>query len=108
MVRLGCDQFPALEQLAEEAPVGLVVVDDEHPFARGNAAVPAVGVAGRAAAEADGEPESRTVARLALDADAAAHQLGQLLGNGEAESGAGMATRGRGVHLAEGPEQALS
>ena len=45
------------------------------------------------------------LARLALDPDLAAHQLGQLLADRQAEAGAAVLARGRGVGLLEGLEQ---
>ena len=53
----------------------------------------------------DRENKGRALAGLALGPDAAAHELGQPLADGESESGAAVFARGRGVDLAERPEQ---
>ena len=54
----------------------------------------------------DREAELAAHADLARDLDAAAHQLGQPLADGQAEAGAAVAPRGRGVDLAERLEEA--
>ncbi len=62
------------------------------------------GVALRAA-ERHREEEARAAARLALDADLAAHQVDELLRDREAEAGAAEAARGRAVGLRERLEE---
>ncbi len=52
-------------------------------------------------AQADREPELRALARCARHADLAAHHLGQLFRDGQAQAGAAVLASGRGVHLAE-------
>src|SRR5262245_56259267 len=49
--------------------------------------------------------ENRACARLALDADFAAHRLDDAAADGEPEPGAAEAARGAGVHLRELVEQ---
>ena len=53
----------------------------------------------------DREPERRAHARNALDADVAAHQLGESLDDRQAEAGAAVAARGRRIDLRERVEQ---
>ena len=60
----------------------------------------------RALAEARGEPEGAALPGLALDADGAAHQLGEPLRDRQAEPGAAVFARGRAVRLLEGLEHA--
>ena len=57
-------------------------------------------------AQPRGEPEGAALAQLALHADLAAHQLGQPLGDRQAQAGAAVLARGRGVGLLERLEQA--
>jgi hypothetical protein len=52
------------------------------------------------------EPEKAAFARPAFDADTATHQLHQASGDHQAEAGAAVSTRGRGIDLFEGMEQA--
>ena len=56
-------------------------------------------------AEDGREPEGRPPALDALDADLAAHQLDEALGDGQSQPRAAEPARGRGVHLLEGAEQ---
>ena len=58
------------------------------------------------ARQARGQPEGAAFARLAAGAGRAAHQLGDALGDGEAEAGAAVLARGRVVGLLKGVEQA--
>ena len=55
-----------------------------------------------------GDDEGRADAGFALDLDVALHGLGQTAHDGEAETGAAEAARGRAVGLHEGLEQALA
>ena len=58
-------------------------------------------------AEVELEPERAAAARLALGADRSAHQLDQLAGDREAEAGAAVVARRRGVGLRERLEHAV-
>ena len=51
------------------------------------------------APEAGGEPERGPPARLALDADRAAHRLAEALGDRKPEAGAAVSPRRRGIGL---------
>ena len=55
--------------------------------------------------EAGSEPERRPAARLALDADPAAHELDEAPADGQPQAGAAEAPRGGSVGLREGLEQ---
>src|SRR6516164_11084479 len=59
----------------------------------------------RALAQAGGEPECASFARLARDADLTAHQLRQPLGYGQPEAGTTVLAGGRGIRLRERLEQ---
>ena len=59
----------------------------------------------RAKAHAAGEPEQAALAGLARHTYPAAHQFGELLAHGQAETGAAVVARGRGVDLVEALEQ---
>jgi len=61
----------------------------------------------RVVREPGGEAEFAPLARLALHGDMPAHQLGQLLGDGEAETCPAILAGGRGICLFEGLEQPL-
>src|SRR5690606_40246614 len=52
------------------------------------------------------EGEGRAPPRFAMEADFAAHEFDQALGDGEAEAGAAELARGRGVRLGEWRKQA--
>ena len=56
------------------------------------------------ALQAQLEPEGRSLLEPAFDADPAAHQLGELLDDREAEAAAAVAARARAVDLREGVE----
>jgi hypothetical protein len=89
----------------EDRAVGGVVVDDEHAQAlelhRGEIRLALLGDD----RERDVEPEHAAPAGSPLRADLAAHQLDQLLGDGQPEPGAAVVAGGRGVGLREGLEQ---
>ena len=59
------------------------------------------GEAGCGFPESRGEPESRTLARGAFEADLAPHESDELLGDGQAQAGAPELAGGRGVGLRE-------
>ena len=69
----------------------------------------AVGVVGvgvrQALAQPGGEPEAAADAGGAAGAGLAAHQLGELAGDGQPEPGAAVLAGGRAVHLLEGRKQ---
>ena len=60
-----------------------------------------------AAVQAGGEPEGAAYSRRALDAHLSAHQLRQLLGDGEPQASTTLPARGLGIALFEDFEQAL-
>ena len=85
----------------------LVVIDHQHAPVlqaelqrrpRGHAATQS---------EPGGEPERRTPPRHALYSDLAAHELGQALGNDQAQAGAAVLARDRAVGLLKALEQAV-
>src|SRR5580700_10080604 len=61
----------------------------------------------RLKSEAGGEGEGAASARRAVNGDLAAHEGHQPGGDGQAQAGATVLARGRGVLLLEGPEDAL-
>jgi hypothetical protein len=73
-----------------------------HPDQRHRPA-PAPGRIG-GAPQAELEPERRSLVQAAVDADAPAHQLGELLDDRQAEAAAAVAARARRVDLREGVE----
>src|SRR5262249_30973142 len=87
----------------ERLPTAGRAVDDERAD---SAQQPALRILALLAddADADGEPEGRSFTDLAVDADLAAHHMRELLGYGEAQTGAAVAARGRLVGLREGLE----
>src|SRR5579883_129934 len=99
------------EQLADEIALHLVVVDDQHGLRRPVIAAHPL-LHGRGDARTgDGrqqelDREQRALAGLARDRDVAAHHLGQELGDGEAEAGAGR-LHARAVCARERQEDAL-
>jgi hypothetical protein len=95
-------QLPTAEQMHEQAAVGFVVVGDEHPLAM-NHLRRRSGVAGRLRApfQNEVEPEGRPFAGYTVHADTTAHQLDQLSGDRQAQSGATEPPGGRAVHLGE-------
>ena len=91
---------------------GRIVVNKQHrPFAVGGHLLrhlrPLRHLAG-IDPEADEEGETAALSWRALDADLAAHQIDQLLADGEPQAGAAVAARCRRVGLREGVEQARS
>src|ERR671927_1084189 len=83
----------------------LVVVDDEHALA---AQVGGSGVrqgGRRRPAQPHGEPEGAALARRALHADLPAHQLDELLADGQPQPRAAVLAGGRAVGLAERVEE---
>ncbi len=102
--RLVGDEGHVGQHVGEHGARMRIVVDDEHAPAAQVRLEQARAQRRRPLAEPRGEAERASLAGLALDGDAAAHQLGQLLGDGKAEPGAAIFARGRGVGLLEGLE----
>ena len=92
----------------QDRAVGGVVVHDEQAQPVELHVAGRFGTAARGRArERDGRTRTAAAARAGLDADLAAHQLDELLRDREAETGAAVVARGRGVRLREGLEQAV-
>ena len=89
------------------SPVGGVVIDHEHAVQRpqGIGALRRTGTMACLAKRAVNQKRA-AFAGLALDADLAAHQLDQLLADGQAEAGAAVPARGGAVGLREALEDA--
>ncbi len=97
---------PRVEHVLDDRAVGVVVVHHQHAegrhvglFQHGH-----VGL-GVAHANRDAEHELRADAGRTVHLDRAAHQLDQLLGNGQAQAGAAVAPRHARVGLHKGAEQ---
>ena len=108
-VHLGVPAAPGVEHAGDDLAVGRVVVHREDAHAgdvdRLEALVGGGQRRGVLLREAGGEPERRAGARLALDADLAAHELDEAPADGQAEAGAAVPPRGGGVGLRERLEQ---
>ena len=102
---------PTCRLQRQHAPVGGVVVDDQHaPALRAAAACRRTRAGPAPAASPTGasmvKRERRAVARpVALGPHRAAHQLGEALADREAQPGAAVLARGRRIGLAERLEQ---
>ena len=95
---------PGGQLLVQHPPVGLVVVHDQRPEVR--QAHRGLGQLARfRRLQSGGEPEGAPLPRLADDADLPAHQLDQLLADGESEPGPAEPSRGGRVRLGERLEQ---
>ena len=91
---------------AQDHAVGRVVVDDQHAQRRRSGRAGARRPRRRAGARSGAVNQNvLPCAGRALDADLAAHQLDELLRDGQAEPGAAVAARGRAVGLGERLEQ---
>ena len=93
------------ERLAQDEPVGLVVVDDQdaHAVELGRDRMLREGRM-RVHGERNRNPKGRAAAGCAFDLDRAVHQPGQPGHDGEAEAGAAEAARDGCVGLAEAAE----
>lgn len=81
--------LPCLELLLKDLAVGGIVIDDEGVMMEeGRQLGGRLGSLGGIDLEADGKPESGALTGLGLEADVAAHEFGELFGDGEAEAGA--------------------
>ena len=101
--------LPAAQPLLQDVAVGGVVVHDEHPQVVEQDRRPGGGLLRRVrlAPEPRREGEGAAPARLALHGDRPAHQGHQPGGDRQAQAGAAVLPRGRGVLLLEGPEDPL-
>ena len=101
--------LPAAQPLLQDVAVGGVVVHDKHRHVvEQHRRLDGGRLRGvRLASEARREGEGAAPARLALHVDRAAHQGHQPGGDGQAQAGAAVLPRGRGVLLLEGPEDRL-
>ena len=95
---------PARDLLGENAPVDVVVVDDQHVEMRRAAAPAGAGSGSVGDVERDGEMERAAGAGVALDPDPSAHQLHERGRDRQAEAGAAEPARRRSVGLTEGLE----
>jgi hypothetical protein len=94
------------QHLAHHLARRVVVVDHQDASAlQIGLRQPAPGLVDDTPAEPGREPEGRAPPRLAVDPDLAAHQLGQPLGDHQAQAGAAVLARGRTVGLLETLEQ---
>ena len=106
-VRRGRDRETRGHELTlEDGARNGVVVDDQHAR-RLEAGRELSGGSGDRAFEIEDEPERAAGAELAREGDASAHELRELLGDGETQPGAAVAARVGGVHLREFGEQAV-
>ena len=98
--------LPTLEQLADQAATGPVVVGYENTLALQTGPVFG-GFARTGVVQFQCEPEGRSFSGLTVDPDFTAHHFHQLLADGKPEPGAAVAPGGRVVGLAETFEQGL-
>ena len=91
----------------EHLSVGRAVVDDEHVEARELDGLRSLPRGRRPPPESNREGERATSAGLTLGEDLPAHQLHQLLGNGESQASAAEAAGDGGVGLRERLEDPL-
>ena len=97
---------PAPDLLGENAPVDLVVVDDQHVEVR-RAGIGRLGLGRVGDVEGDGEMKRAAGARLALDPEPSAHQPHERGRDRQAEAGAAEPARRRSVRLTEGFEDGV-
>ena len=92
--------------MLEEAAVRGVVVDDQHPGCRPDcAAVAPVTVGARCFSKSAVNQKVEPWPGVLSTPICAAHQLDQLLGDRQSQSGAAVLARGRAIGLNEGAEQ---
>ena len=101
------DRAPFFKQRAQARLRHGVILDAQHmATAQGGRQHGQAGFAGKLrGCGLNREDERRAVAGHALDADASAHELGKPLANREAEAGAAIFARGRGIDLGKGFEE---
>ena len=95
--------LPTAEDLVEDAAVGGVVIDDEHPHPMKTRRFRGQGFGGLAVGqvEADDKVEPASPADFAFHPDTAAHEADQARGDGQAQARAAVAARRRSVGLLE-------
>jgi len=101
--------YPGLRLQCEDRAVGRVIIHDQDALA-GQVGLVRILVGVRASESRlgqDGEMKGRANSWLAADPHRPAHQLSQALADGQPEASAPVAPGRRGIHLAEGLEQAI-